>query len=93
MLTLTHNATLVAKEIETQPGRPDGATLRITTEEGSEHSYVVAAGPQQPGDQVVEQEGATVFLDARAATSLDDKVLDAAVDGSGTVEFLLAYQA
>ena len=46
----------------------------------------------QPGDQVVEQAGATVYLDESAATMLDDKVLDAAVDEGGRVEFALGVQ-
>ena len=43
-------------------------------------------------DLVVEQGGATVYLDQSAAELLDDKVLDAAVDQSGKVEFALGLQ-
>lgn len=93
MLTLTDNATIIVKDITTQPGIADGASLRITSEAGSEGDFKVFPGHQQPGDQVVEQHGATLYLDETAAHILDDKVLDAAVDDSGTVEFVLGYQA
>ena len=46
----------------------------------------------EPGDQVLQQDGATVYLDQDAATMLDDKVLDAAVDEGGRVEFALGVQ-
>ena len=56
-------------------------------------AFAISAAQQgEPGDAVVEQDGATVYLDASAAELLDDKVLDAAVDASGKVEFALALQ-
>ena len=53
---------------------------------------MTTAETAEPGDQVLEQDGATVYLDQDAATMLDDKVLDAAVDPSGKVEFALGLQ-
>ena len=41
---------------------------------------------------MLEQDGATVYLDESASLLLDDKVLDAAVDPEGKVEFALAQQ-
>jgi hypothetical protein len=41
---------------------------------------------------VVEESGARVFLEPNAAAALDDKILDAAVDDKGGVEFLLVPQ-
>jgi hypothetical protein len=41
---------------------------------------------------VVEESGARVFLEQNAASTLDDKILDAAVDDKGGVEFLLVPQ-
>ncbi len=93
MLTLTENASTIVRDITTQPGQPDTAGLRITSE-GDDASFAIApAAAAQPDDQVVEQAGATVYLDEQAATALDDKILDAAVDDAGQVEFALAYQA
>ncbi|WP_435747976.1 Fe-S cluster assembly protein HesB [Nocardioides sp. SYSU DS0663] len=94
MLTLTENASTIVKDITSQPGLPETAGLRITSESPSEQPAfaVTAAERGEPGDQVVEQAGATVYLDEQAATMLDDKILDAAVDPNGSVEFALGIQ-
>jgi iron-sulfur cluster assembly protein len=93
MLTLTDNATAIVNEITTQPGLSDEAGLRITSTPSPEPAFEVTAAAQgEPGDQVVEQDGATIYLDESAALLLDDKVLDAAVDQSGKVEFALGLQ-
>ena len=46
----------------------------------------------QPGDQVLEEDGARVFLEETAAETLDDKILDAQVDDAGGVQFTIANQ-
>jgi Fe-S cluster assembly iron-binding protein IscA len=93
MLTLTENASAIVNEITSQPGLAESAGLRITSEDSPEPSFAISAAEQgEPGDQVVEQGGATIYLDESAAQLLDDKVLDAAVDPSGKVEFALAMQ-
>jgi Fe-S cluster assembly iron-binding protein IscA len=46
----------------------------------------------QPGDQVLEEDGARVFLEETAAVTLDDKILDAQVDDNGGVQFTIAVQ-
>ena len=93
MLTLTENASAIVNEITHQPGLAETAGLRITSDGSPEPVFAVSAAQQaEPGDQVVEQDGATVYLDETAAVMLDDKVLDAAVDPSGKVEFALAQQ-
>jgi Fe-S cluster assembly iron-binding protein IscA len=62
------------------PGRSVGREqLRIST----------ADGPEE-GDQVVEQDGARVFLTSRVADALDDKVLDASVGDQGRIGFLIS---
>ncbi len=93
MLTLTENASTIVKDITTQSGLAETAGLRITSEEAPEPTFAVsAAEAPEPGDQTLEQNGATVYLDEGAALMLDDKVLDAAVDPAGKVEFALALQ-
>jgi Fe-S cluster assembly iron-binding protein IscA len=93
MLTLTENAAAIVNEITTQPGLSEEAGLRITSAPTPEPSFEVTAAAQgEPGDQIVEQGGATVYLDPTSAELLDDKVLDAAVDPAGKVEFALALQ-
>ncbi len=94
MLTLTENASIIVKDITAQPGLADTAGLRITSEDAPEPTFAVSAAESpEPGDQTVEQDGATVYLDQAAAAMLDDKILDAAVDSSGKVEFALGIQA
>ena len=53
---------------------------------------MVTADPQ-PDDQVLEAEGARVFVDSDVAPSLDDKALDAQINAQGQVEFRIAEQA
>ena len=92
MLTLTQNATLIVKEIADQQGGAEGTGLRITADTTEPGLTVTTAELPEPGDQVLTQDGATVYLDQGAATMLDDKVLDAAVDEGGRVEFALGVQ-
>jgi iron-sulfur cluster assembly protein len=93
MLTLTENATLIAKTIADQPDNPETTALRIASAGESELSFAISTATQpQPEDHVVEQDGATVYLEPAAATQLDDKVLDAGVDEAGNVQFSLALQ-
>ena len=91
MLTLTDNASTIVKEISAQI--PEAAGLRITSESADQPSFEVEPAPAaQPGDEVVEQDGATIYLDEAANLQLDDKVLDAAVDQNGGVQFALTLQ-
>jgi Fe-S cluster assembly iron-binding protein IscA len=91
MLTLTDNASTIISDIATQ--LPDASGLRITGGEGDSSTFEVAPAPDaQPGDQTVEQGGAKVFLDEAATVQLEDKVLDAAVDETGNVQFALGIQ-
>ena len=93
MLTLTENASAIVNEITKQPGLSETAGLRITSDAAPEPAFAISAASEaQPGDQVVEQAGATIYLDESAAELLVDKILDAAVDPSGKVEFALALQ-
>lgn len=93
MLTLTENATHVVKSITEQSTEAPTAGLRISTE-GAEPGEMglAAAETPQPGDQVVEEAGARIFLEESAAMLLDDKTLDAMVDESGAVQFAVAPQ-
>jgi Fe-S cluster assembly iron-binding protein IscA len=91
MLTLTENASTIVRDITTQPGMAETTGLRITSEGGDQAGFAIsAANEPQTDDQVVEQAGATIYLDQQSAELLDDKILDAAVDDQGRVEFALA---
>jgi iron-sulfur cluster assembly protein len=92
VLTFTHEAAeAIDAVVHSAPNAPDSAGLRISRgvapdgEEGLQLS--VTDGPQ-PADAVTEAEGTPVFLDSEAAVMLDDKVLDAAVEGD-RVGFML----
>jgi len=91
MLTLTDRASTIIRSISEQPDVPDTAGLRIATAgDGTQSLSATAVAAPVPGDQVVEQEGARVFLDAEAAARLDDQVLDAQVASDDQVQFTLA---
>ena len=92
MLTLTDNASMIVKTIADQPESP-ATGLRITSESEQDLAFAIstASGPEAD-DQVVEQNGAMVYLDTSSADQLDDKVLDASVDDSGNVQFALGVQ-
>lgn len=90
MLTLTENASTIVKEIANQDDQTAG--LRISSD--TDQAFAVNAVPAaEPGDETVEHDGATIFLDAPSAEQLDDKILDAAVDEQGGIQFALAPQA
>lgn len=88
MLTLTEEATSAVKTITAQ--FPDAAQGGVRIEGAgspdSQFRLSVVEAPE-PADAVVENEGARVFLDTDAAEVLDDRVLDAQLDGQGGVQF------
>jgi Fe-S cluster assembly iron-binding protein IscA len=93
VLTLTENATTVVQAITEQNSQADGAGLRISHEGSDQNALAVApAEAPEPGDTVVEKGPARIFLEQEAATSLDDKVLDASVDQAGAVQFSIGIQ-
>lgn len=84
MLTLTDNAQLAIRTLTSPADEPTAAGVRIATAAGND-----GAGPQlalavvaepAPGDQILDEGGARVFLDSTAAQMLDQETLDARVD-------------
>jgi Fe-S cluster assembly iron-binding protein IscA len=82
VLALTDNATDAIEQILTAPGVPDGAGIRITPAPSSntptpasELQLAVVERPVE-GDEVVEEQGARVFIEDTVAGYLDDKQLD-----------------
>lgn len=93
MLTLTENASTIVNEITNQIGLGEGGGLRISADDSTRPSFeLTTAEHGEPGDQAVEQAGATVYLDEAAAVLLDDKILDATVDEEGRPAFAVAQQ-
>jgi iron-sulfur cluster assembly protein len=84
MLTLTDNAQLAIRSLTGSQDAPDGAGVRIATTSpanGSNPELALAIVPEPaPGDQVVNTDGARVYLDSAAAVMLDEQTLDASVD-------------
>ncbi|WP_223693886.1 Fe-S cluster assembly protein HesB [Leifsonia poae] len=94
MLTLTENASTIVKTITGQSPDAEEAGLRISSSNPQNTAFAAAVAPSpEPADQVVEVSGARLFLEPGAAVALDDKVLDAQVDASGSVSFALGAVA
>lgn len=87
MLVLTDNAVMAIRDLTAQQGVPQTGGLRIT-HDPSDNSLLVEIA-EEPGqeDQVVDNLGARLFLDARAADLLADKALDVTVDAENAVQF------
>lgn len=84
MLTLTNDAAEVIKNLVAASELPEGAGLRIAaaaSQDGNVPIELSLAETPQPGEQVVEQAGAQVFLDQAAATYIRGKLLDVESDG------------
>lgn len=93
MLVLTENASRAVNAVFQEAELPDGAGLRIASPSDRSGTLTVApATTAEQGDQVIEEQGARVFVEADAAEVLDDKVLDAHVDDDGHVQFVLGPQ-
>jgi Fe-S cluster assembly iron-binding protein IscA len=91
MLTLTENASNIVKTIAAQNAAADDAGLRISSSDAEGADFAVTLTPApEPRDEVVESDGARVFLEEIAAAALSDKVLDAQVDDAGAVRFAIA---
>lgn len=81
MLTLTTSAVeAVGTLLQSSPEIPEEAGVRIGTTGGSQLTIELAAEPA-PGDQVISDGDARVFVDAAAAPLLDDAALDARQEG------------
>jgi Fe-S cluster assembly iron-binding protein IscA len=94
VLTITDTAAEAIRGIIAAPEIPEGAGLRIATQpeaEGDAALEVTVAEQPAETDQVVSEAGARVFVEADAVPLLDDKLLDAQIDGT-RVGFTLSEQ-
>lgn len=91
MLALTENVTEIVKQLTAEV--PEMSGVRIAAEADGQSLSVSPADHAAPTDQVVEQDGATVYVDGAAAQLLDDMVLDGGVDEQGNIQFALGQQA
>jgi Fe-S cluster assembly iron-binding protein IscA len=90
MFAISHGAAEVIKQVVSAAQISDEGGIRISAEpigdEGVRLDLSLAISPE-PGDAVVEQEGANVFVEQTVAPLLDDKTLDAAVVETDKVTF------
>ena len=94
MLTITSNAAEAIRAIVQSTDVPDegGIRISIARQNGSQASLELALSPAPiEGDDVLELNGAHVFLDEMASVALDDKALDAEVQG-GEISFGIVEQ-
>jgi Fe-S cluster assembly iron-binding protein IscA len=96
MLALTQTAVEAIDAIVASAPVPDTAGLRISQQvsaEGQPGLAISVVEEPRPDDQVLEPDGehTPVYIDALAAPGLEDKVLDAQIDGN-QVGFILAEQ-
>jgi iron-sulfur cluster assembly protein len=97
MLALTPTAAQAVETITSQPGLPESAGLRITTPPPSQDGGSPAGTLQmgvveapEPEDEIIA--GSSLYVEQATAEFLDDKVLDADVEGD-QVRFSFAEQA
>jgi iron-sulfur cluster assembly protein len=96
LLAITETAATAIKSLTASREQPDDAGVRIAGRETADVDtpdslkLSVVDGPAED-DQVLEQHGAHVFLEPHAASYLDDKLLDASIDGQ-QVRFAVSDQ-
>jgi iron-sulfur cluster assembly protein len=85
MLTMTDDAAEAVRQISANSGLVPDPGLRISagapTPEGTPLEMSLAA-EAEPTDQTVENGGAHIYVEELVADALDDKVLDAAIEGN-----------
>jgi iron-sulfur cluster assembly protein len=84
MLTITSTAAEAIRSIVQGTDVPDEGGIRISVaqQNGSQASLELALSPApMEGDSVLDMDGAHVFLDEMATMALDDKALDADIEG------------
>ena len=94
MLALSERAVTAIQEIVSNPQIPEGAGLRVSPQSAEGEPVALELSLVEApvgGDQVVENQGAQVFVDERVGPLLDDKVLDATTDGE-QVQFTIVDQ-
>jgi Fe-S cluster assembly iron-binding protein IscA len=88
VLTLTPNAASAIRALVDASDVPDDlGGLRIADDPAQGALTLSIAAVPAEDDQVLDESGARVFLAPQAATILDDKTLDAGMDGEGHLQF------
>lgn len=87
MLTLTDQAQTAVRTMIQDPQAPESAGLRIAP--GDEGIELTLVAQPAPGDSLIDDGGARVFVEPQAAELLDEQTLDATLE-NGQVNFFLA---
>lgn len=83
MLTVSPAASEAIRGLLANPELPDDGGIRIAPATGQEGAMELSIREEpETGDEVVEEGGANVYLDAGVVDALDDKVLDARIEGN-----------
>ena len=93
MLTLTDRAAETIRTLTSQPGIPADTGLRMSVQDSAAGTLALSLEGQQPGDSVIEDAGARVFVEQDAADIVADSELDAELDEQGHASFMLGAQA
>jgi Fe-S cluster assembly iron-binding protein IscA len=95
LLTITENAEQALDAVAAAENVPEGAGVRISQGVGANGQPAVGialvAAPE-PGDAVVEDANVPVFVAAEVQDLLDDKVLDAELQGE-QIAFSISVQS
>jgi len=84
---LTNNAQDAVRTLTKDPQAPERAGLRIAA--GNQGLELMLVAEPAPGDALIDDDGARVFLESQAANLLDERTLDAEIEGD-KVNFFLA---
>lgn len=92
MLTLTDKAQDAVKTLTDSPEAPDTAGVRIAPAlSGASGLELSVVAEPAPGDEVIDNAGARVFVEEQTSGLLDGQTLDATV-ADGGVQFSLVPQ-
>lgn len=94
MLALTDNAVQAVRDIvDSSEAAPETRGLRVVADHSRPETNLQLSVVELPAedDEVIEEQGARLFLEPEAASLLEDKVLDANIEDN-QVAFMLAAQ-
>jgi iron-sulfur cluster assembly protein len=92
VLTLTDRAAETIRVLISQPGIPADTGLRMSLQGSDGGSLTLSLEGPQPGDTVIEDAGAKVFVQEDVAGMVGDGELDAELDEQGQASFTLGSQ-
>ncbi|MGD9958706.1 Fe-S cluster assembly protein HesB [Nocardioides sp.] len=89
MLTMTQEASSVVRKFTASPRLDESSGVRIGGRSDARNLSVRAVNGPHPGDLVIEESGARLYLEPEAAGRVRGKVLDVRDATADRVEFLL----